>query len=111
VKNDAVYLRHMLTACERILEYLPDNKENLASSPMALDAISRNFQVLGEAAKSVSAQYKESHPEIHWQEISGMRNIIVHAYFHVDPAIIYQTAQKDVPQLLKQLRDIMSDLK
>ena len=71
-----------------------------------IDAVVRNFAVIGEAAKNVPASVKRKHPEIAWKRMSGMRDKVVHAYFGVDLRILWDTSKIDLPiskQLLKEL--------
>lgn len=64
-------------------------------------------QVIGEAARKVSAEFQGEHPEIPWQRIIGMRHRIVHDYMHVDEDILWQVVTKDLPELLPLLEAIL----
>lgn len=74
---------------------------------LAIDAIVRNFEVIGEASKSIPKIVKRSYPDVPWEQMNGMRNILIHEYFGVDVKIVWNTAKKSLPQLEKQLKQIL----
>jgi uncharacterized protein with HEPN domain len=68
-----------------------------------VDAVVRNFEIIGEAAGRLPEEFKESHPEIDWHRIRGFRNRIVHHYFGIDLSIIWQIKEAYLPRLVAQL--------
>ena len=87
------------------------NSENLSfnkfsKNNLVIDAIVRNLEVIGEAAKNISVKFKDEYKDIPWNEIAGMRNIIVHEYFNVDLEILWKTIQQDIPKLKKAIKKI-----
>ena len=80
MKDDRLYLGHILEAIERILVYGGDGEETFRRELKTQDAIIRNLQVMGEAVKKVSRETRAEHPEIPWKDISGMRDRVVHDY-------------------------------
>ena len=72
-----------------------------------VDAVVRNLEIIGEAVRRLPEEFKESHREIPWHRIAGMRNRIVHDYFGIDNGIIWQIVKTDAPELLKQVDQIM----
>jgi uncharacterized protein with HEPN domain len=83
--------------CERFSGSL--NSENPDLSDMAMDAVERNLQVVGEAANHLSAVVTGAHTEIPWPEIRGFRNILVHQYFSIDPSILLEVIEQHLPPL------------
>jgi len=83
VKDDRLYLGHILEAAERIVLYGRDGEESFRTDLRTQDAIIRNLQVMGEAVKKVSLETREAHPDIPWKDIAGMRDSVVHDYFGV----------------------------
>lgn len=69
-------------------------------------AVELNFIVIGEAASKVSQQFQLTHPQVPWAVMKAMRNFLVHAYFAVDPKILWTTIQADLPPLERSLRSI-----
>ncbi len=74
-----------------------------------VDAVLRNMEVLGEAAARLPEQVTEAHPEIPWKDMRDIRNVIVHAYFGVNPEIIWQTVQANLPPLLEPLKKLLEE--
>lgn len=93
---------------ERILRYADDAPEqDFVKNALVLDAIIRNLLVLGEAAKSVPKQVRNKFPEIEWRKISGLRDVLIHEYFGIKPAVIEDIVKNKLPVLKKQIRAIL----
>ena len=75
------------------------------SDEQAFEAVLKNLEVIGEAAKRLPSESKDSHPEIAWRDIAGLRDIIVHEYFGLDLDIVWDVIENRVPTLLVQLRN------
>ncbi len=69
-------------------------------------ALTHLIQIVGEAARRVSPEFVESHPQIPWSEITGMRNKVVHDYLGVDEDIVWQVATVDLPNLVAALESL-----
>ena len=78
-----------------------------SGAPKTIDAVIRNFTIIGEAARHIPDEIVQSHPEIPWREMADLRNTIVHEYFGVSEKIIWETIQTDLPGLLSSLRKIV----
>ncbi len=72
---------------------------------MATDAVERNLQIIGEAANQLPAEMTDAHPEIAWPTIRGMRNILVHEYFGVDPTIVRDVIENHLAPPAAALRE------
>ena len=72
-----------------------------------IDAVVRNFEVIGEATKFIPEEIKDSHPDIDWQGIVGLRNRIAHEYFDVSPSIIWQIITGELPELEERIKKIL----
>jgi len=77
MKDDVVYLVHILEYIRRIEEDVADGHERFLASHMVQDAVLRNLQTLAESAKRVSEERKASHPDIEWRQIVAFRNVLV----------------------------------
>ncbi|CAG9214875.1 conserved hypothetical protein [Paraburkholderia tropica] len=101
------YLQHMLDAVDRIRSYVaPLSQESFEAAPMAIDAVVRNLEIIGEAARNImrgDPAFASAHPEIPWEAVYGMRNRVSHAYFSVDTSIVWSTVQTWVPDLERKL--------
>lgn len=95
----------MIERVERILDHVGDADEFL-SDKWVQDAVLRNLEVVGEAAKGVSAALRSSHPEVPWREVAAFRDFVAHAYDKVTPERVWAIIEGDLPALLAKLRDI-----
>ncbi|NUM37171.1 MAG: DUF86 domain-containing protein [Candidatus Brocadiae bacterium] len=105
--GDKARLQHILDAIQEIENYT--DKADLSvfqSNSMMLYASVKQLEIIGEAAKNLSEDFKNLCKEIPWSEISGLRNILVHEYFGVDKKIIWQIIQDDIPFFKKKLSEI-----
>jgi uncharacterized protein with HEPN domain len=71
-----------------------------------VDAVIRNFEIIGEAANRLPAEFKDSFPEIDWNRIRGFRNRIVHNYFGIDHSIVWTIKETFLPQKIAQLQPL-----
>lgn len=76
---------------------------------MIQSAVIRQIEVMGEATKRLSEQFRESNPQIPWRNIAGMRDILIHAYDHVDPDEVWNAVQNSIPGLLRQIEKLLPE--
>ena len=74
-------------------------------------AVTRAIEIIGEAAESIPPDLRSEYPDIPWRDMAGMRDKLVHEYFGVDVAILWETLQEDVPSLLPLMEKMAEDLK
>ena len=96
----------VIDRCQRYVDALDSDDRDLAD--MAEDAVERNLQIIGEAAKHLPAELTDAHPEIAWPQIRGFRNILVHQYFGVDVATVREVVETYLPPLAAALRGAIS---
>ena len=73
------------------------------------DAVVRNLEIIGEAAKHIPDDIRELIPQIEWRKVAGMRDMLIHAYFGIDNDILWDVAKNKVPQLLEAARSYSSE--
>jgi uncharacterized protein with HEPN domain len=112
LKRDALlYLDDILEAIQRIEEYSAHSDYgSFKQDKKAVDAIVRNFEIMGEAVNKVPSVLRKKYPDIPWLEMMGMRNKLIHEYFGVDTQILWKTIKENVPQLKPQVRKMLQDL-
>ena len=71
-----------------------------------VDAVVRNFEIIGEAANRIDPDFRSTNPEIEWKRIRGFRNRIVHDYFGIDYGIVWDIIQNNLPELINQLQEL-----
>jgi uncharacterized protein with HEPN domain len=103
-------IEDILDAATRAIRYV-DGKdlEAFSSSDVTLDAVSRCFGIIGEAAAHVPKEVIDAHPEIPWAEMRAMRNIVVHEYFGVTNETLWKTAREDLPLIVGPLRALLNE--
>ncbi|MFK5925028.1 MAG: DUF86 domain-containing protein [Desulfuromusa sp.] len=72
-----------------------------------IDAMVRNFEIIGEAANHIPADFQSRYPHIPWQQIRGIRNVLIHEYFGVDEEVIWKAIQDDIPALEKMFAQLL----
>ena len=107
-REPKLYLQDILDSITKIDSYLEGRTyEKFMNDEMAFDAVVRNIEIIGEAAKNVPEEMKQLHKEIPWEKIAGMRNKMIHEYFGVDIEILWQTIKEDLPKLKQQVEAII----
>jgi uncharacterized protein with HEPN domain len=81
--------------------------ESFAGDSRTVDAVVRNLEVIGEASRHLDDMIVRAAPEVPWDQMRAMRNVVAHQYFGVDVAIIWQTAKQDIPPLEAPLRRLL----
>jgi uncharacterized protein with HEPN domain len=109
MKDGSVYLRHIADALARIGEYVPKDRQAFFDDMKCQDAVMRNLAVIGEAVKKLPASIRSQHPEVHWKEIAGMRDVLIHDYVSVDIALVWDTVQRDLPILRSAVRQLLDE--
>ena len=107
-KDDTVFLKHILDAINLIEKYLKDKSyEEFKNNRMLQDAVIREIEIIGEAAKNLSKEFRNKQSDIPWRQIAGMRDKLIHGYFGVDLDAIWDTATRDIPSLKGKLQEII----
>jgi len=108
-ERDAGYLWDMLQTAKDILEFTRGvTFDEYSSNKMMKMSIERGFQILGDAARRVSEDLKAEHLEIPWSSVIKHRNVIVHDYADLSLERIWEVVQKDLPELVRDLEQLIS---
>ncbi len=108
MKDDLVYVGHMLDTARRVLRLIAgQSRETFERDETLSLAITHLLQTIGEAARRVSPEFATAHPEIPWRAIVGMRHRVVHDYMFVDLEVVWDVANRDMAGLVKGLEKLV----
>jgi len=111
-KDDLIFIEHLLDSINKIEKYVQDiTVQEFVDNELIQDAVIRNFEIIGEATKHLSESFRKKHSEIPWKKIAGMRDILIHDYLGIDIYSVWETIDKDLPELKKQLNTIVKKSK
>ncbi|MCF8347023.1 MAG: DUF86 domain-containing protein [Bacteroidales bacterium] len=111
-RDTILLFEDMLESAQKIKRYTKDlDYDSFALDDKTIDAVVRNFEIIGEAANSFDSDIKEKFPEIEWNRIRGFRNRIVHEYFGIDYEIVWAIIESYLDELIGWLETIISELK
>jgi len=110
MKDDDVFLKHVLDSINQIEEYVDGmGFEDFVSNRLVQDGVVRQLEIIGEATKHLSPELREKYPKTPWEDIAGMRDKLIHHYFGVDLEVVWDTVEKDLPALKKNVKKILSE--
>ena len=109
--KDKMRLEHILEAIDRLQNHAGSlSKEELESDVLRYYGIVKNIEIIGEAARMLSEDFKSAHPEVPWLSIANMRNFLVHEYFHVDSDTVWAVIHSDIVELKVNIVRYLSDV-
>lgn len=109
-RTPELFFNDILDSLTRVIKYSKGlSYDELIKNDMAIDAIIRNFEVIGEAAKYIPEEFKHKYPELPLKEMVGMRNVLIHDYLGIDYKFIWQTIQEDLPELKQVVTRIIKE--
>jgi uncharacterized protein with HEPN domain len=104
-----VYLDDILDAAGHALDYTEGySLDRLQDDQKTLDAVVRNLEIIGEAAKSIPPIFRERHPQIEWRKLAGFRDVLIHNYFGIDVEIIWDVVSNKLSPLKDAIGDIIA---
>lgn len=98
-KDPRVYLAHILECIQKIERFTTGGKERFLSEKLLQDAVLRNLEIIGEAAKRLDDAYRSAHPEVPWRALAGLSNVLIHQYEGVDMERVWAVVEGDLPDL------------
>jgi uncharacterized protein with HEPN domain len=107
VKDERLYLIHIVECVTRIQQYTSEGKDAFMSDTKTQDAVLRNLQTLAESTQRISANLKVAHPEVEWSKVAGLRNILVHDYLGINLVRIWEILEHGLPELKNQVASIL----
>ena len=110
MKDDRLYLIHMRECGDRIEQYVTGGRDTFMCSTLIQDAVLRNLQTIGQSAGRLSDMLRDSHPEVDWRGIIGLRNILVHDYLGISLLRIWEIVEHDLPDLRQKVEVLIQEL-
>lgn len=110
MNRDRLYLLDIADSIYWIEMIVQDGREAFMQSRIYQDAVIRNFEIIGEAAKLVSPELKQAHPDVPWHRVSGLRDVLIHQYHRVDLEVVWQIIEGDLPDLKQKTAVILGEL-
>ena len=109
-RRDRDFLLDIEDAINRILEYTSGmNWNEYLRDYKTQDAVVRNLEVIGEATKNISDEFRNQHPGIPWQDMAGTGDRLTHHYFGINQEIVWQIVEYDLPGLREQIQQVLRD--
>ncbi len=103
-----LFLNDILNAIKKIEMYTKDlSFEDFCNNDMAIDAVIRNFEVIGEATKKIPKKVCEKYPDVEWKEAIGFRNVLVHDYFGIDLEAVWDTIKNNLSPFRKHIVGVL----
>jgi uncharacterized protein with HEPN domain len=110
MKDDRLYLIHILESIQKIESYTRDGYDAFMSSGMAQDAVIRNFEIIGEATKRVSEQTRQNAPHVPWRQMAGFRDVLIHKYPDIDYDEVWSILTEQVPAVKPKVEALLIEL-
>jgi len=109
MRREELYLTDIIEAADAIQRFLKDVEQNaFLQNELLQSAVLQKLMIIGEAASRIPKEFRDSHPEIEWEDIIGFRNIAVHAYFAVEWSIVWIAATQETPELRRKVAEILA---
>jgi uncharacterized protein with HEPN domain len=108
VRDDAVFLRHIVDAIETIERYTSVGRDQFMSESHWRDATIRQLEIVGEATKQLSPEVRSRHPFVPWRRMAGLRDVLIHQHMGVDLDAVWEVAAHNAPALRAQVEQILA---
>ncbi len=107
-----LFISDIMDAITKIENYIEDlDYDSFAQSNMVIDAVVRNLEIIGEAARNIPNDAKERYPDIPWKRMVGLRNIVIHEYFGVDLDNVWKIIKENIPEVKPDIMKILDEFK
>jgi len=99
-----LFMEDILTCIEKIKRYTSNASfEEFCESEMAVDAVIRNLEIIGEAVKKIPEEIRKKYADVEWKEAAGFRDVLIHDYFGIDLEAVWDTLRNNIPSFKKKI--------
>ncbi len=110
-RDNKLFLKDIYKSCEYILEFIEGmDFDEFKVDEKTLSAVIRKFEIIGESVRYLPDRIKENYSNVHWKEMAGMRDRLIHGYFGIDYNIIWDTIKRKIPNLISIISQILNDI-
>ena len=104
------YLEDMRTSCEKVIQFIRGmSQAQFLADQKTYDAVMRNLEIIGEAAKHVPSEVRDRHTEVDWRRVAAFRDVAIHEYFGIDVDVVWDIVQNKLPALHRQIQQLLSE--
>ena len=108
MQRDREYLLDIIDACRLAIQYVQGKGlDDFLADTQCQDAVIRRLAIMGEAARRISEETREAHPEIPWYKMAGRRNVLIHEYDDIDLPLVWENVTKQLPTPLRSMEDLL----
>jgi uncharacterized protein with HEPN domain len=102
------FIEDILICIEKIERYTSNiSFEEFCGNDMVVDAIIRNFEIIGEAVKKIPEEIKKKYGDVEWKEAAGFRDVLIHDYFEIDLEAVWDTLRNNISSFKKQIVNVL----
>jgi len=107
-RDPSLFLHDIIDSIGKIEKYTRDlSFSSLKRNQLVVDAVVRNFEIIGEAVKNMPKDLKNKYPETEWKEAAGFRDVLIYDYFGIDVQAVHDTIKNNLPSLKKHILNII----
>jgi uncharacterized protein with HEPN domain len=112
MKDNEVFIEHIIDSIEKIEDFICNKtRDDFLVDVQLQDATIRRIEIIGEASKNISEEFKRQYPDVPWSEMARTRDKLIHGYFGVDLELTWEIIEYDLPDLKTKMDRILEELK
>ena len=109
-KDYKAYISHIFESIMLIEQYTENiSFEAFEKDRKTIDAVIRNFEIIGEASNKLPEEFTKKYPDVPWRSIIGLRNVLIHDYLGVDIKAVWGNLKQELPHLKEQIKSILEN--